>query len=115
MSPLSRALSIVLSVVLLVFVVHLVRSRALKEKYSILWLVTGCIVLILALFDRLLYTIIALLGIHLPINGVLFFGLFFVIIINVHYSVVISRLVDQNKKIIQRLSLLEREMKQGKG
>lgn len=111
MNMVSRIVSIILSMSLLIIILDLLRRKKLKEKYAALWLITGISILILALFQRLLSWIIYLLGIKLPINGLFFLGLFFVILINLHFSVVISNLVEQNKKIAQKLALLEAAIK----
>jgi hypothetical protein len=47
----------------------------------------------------------------MPINTLFFFGIFFIISINIHFSLVISKLTEQNKKIAQKLALLELELK----
>lgn len=111
MNIISRILSISLSLSLVFIILELVRRKKLKEKYALLWLITGMAILLLAVFNKLLFLIISLLGIKLPINGILFLGLFFVILINLHFSTVISNLTEQNKKIIQKLALLEIELK----
>lgn len=107
MTLLNRILSVFLSFCLLALVLMLVKSKKLKEKYALLWLATGTVILMLAVFNKMLYFIVAMLGIKMPINGVLFLGIFFIIIINLHFSVVISKLSEQNKILGQKLALLE--------
>lgn len=107
MNPVSRTLIIVLSLSFMVFVLDLVKKKALKEKYAFLWLITGSVITVFAVLNKLLFWLISLLGIQLPINGVLFLGLFFIAIISIHFSVVISNLSEQNKKIAQKLAILE--------
>lgn len=111
MNFLSKTLSIILSLTLLLVIFELVRRRKLKEKYAILWIFTGLGILILAVFNNLLSGMAHLFGIKLPINVVYFFGIFFIIIINLHFSMVISALYEQNKKIAQKLALLEIKIK----
>lgn len=111
MNIVNRILSVSLSICLLIVIFELVRRGKLKEKYAILWLVAGICILLLAVSENLLIRIVYLLGIRLPINGVFFLGLFFLIMINLHFSIVISSLVEHNKKIIQELALLEAELK----
>ena len=107
MNPVSRTLIIVLSLSFMVFVLDLVKKKALKEKYAFLWLITGSVITVFAVLNKLLFWLISLLGIQLPINGVLFLGLFFIAIISIHFSVVISNLSEQNKKIAKKLAILE--------
>lgn len=103
----NRLLATGVSVSLLILVFELVRRKKLKEKYAILWLLSGTTILILAIFDNLLKAITIALGITLPINTVFFFGIFFIILINIHFSLVISNLSEQNRKMAQKISLLE--------
>jgi len=111
MNVTSRIVTIGLSLCLMLLIFELVRRKKLKEKYALLWLLSGSVIFLLAIFDKLLDWITRLLGITLPINTVFFFGIFFVILINLHFSLVISNLSNQNKIIAQKLSLLETKTK----
>lgn len=111
MNSQSRILAIAISLCLLILIFELVRRKRLKEKYALLWLFSGGIILILATFNNILQRITNLLGIILPVNTVFFLGILFIILINIHFSLVISNLSEQNKKIAQKLSLLELEIK----
>lgn len=111
MNTVSRIISVVISLSLLFFIFNLVRKNKLKEKYAVLWLLTGSVIFILAIFQNLLNWITHALGIKIPINTVFFLGIFFILLINVHFSLVISNLTEQNKKIAQKLALLELELK----
>ena len=107
----SRILAISASLCLIFLIFELVRRRKLKEKYAILWLFSGSVIFIITVFDNILQWITNLLGIILPINAVFFFGIFFIILINIHFTLVISNLGEQNKKITQKLALLETELR----
>ncbi len=106
----NRILAIGLSLVLVFLIFELIRRKKLKEKYAILWLFSGFIILMLAVFNNVLNWLTNLLGITLPVNTVFFFGIFFIILINLHFSLAISDLSEQNKKIAQKLALLERKI-----
>lgn len=111
MTATSRILAIGISLSFVLLIFELVRRKSLKEKYAILWIFSSGAILILAIFEGLLDRLTGLLGITLPINTVFFFGIFFLILINLHYSLVISNLSEQNKKIAQKLALLETELR----
>lgn len=102
-----RILVIGLSLALTLLILELIRKRKLKEKYAILWLFSTVVVLILAIFYNVLERLSMLLGIALPANAVFFFSIFFIVLINIHFTTVISRLSEQNKIISQKLALLE--------
>ena len=96
------------AVVLLLVVFELIRSRRLRERYALLWLVTGLVLVALAAWRGGLNTIAGWVGVRSYPPAVLFaVGLLFVILVLLHYSTVISRLSDQNTILAQRLALLE--------
>ena len=98
----------VVAVVLLLVVFELIRSRRLRERYALLWLVTGLVLVALSAWRGGLNTIAGWLGVGGYPPAVLFaVGLLFVILVLLHYSTVISRLSDQNTTLAQRLALLE--------
>jgi hypothetical protein len=111
MNFVNRIVSIVISLSLLFFIFNLVRKNKLKEKYALVWLLVGIGIFILAIAQNLLNWITYVLGIKMPINALFFLGIFFIILINIHFSLVISNLAEQNKKIAQQLALLETELK----
>ncbi len=90
---------------LLIFIIETVRRRKLREEYAWLWVLIGTIILVLALWPALLQLITGLLGIELPVNTVFFFGLMFMFFINLHFSVKVSQLTNQVKRLTQELAL----------
>jgi hypothetical protein len=99
------------SIVLVLVVFELIRSRRLRERYALLWLLTGFVLVLLSAWRGGLNTIAGWLGVRGYPPAVLFaVGLLFVILVLLHYSTVISRLSDQNVILAQRLALLELEV-----
>lgn len=112
--PLRQQVMVVLaSVGLLVIILELVRRRKLREEYSWLWMLTGVVILVLGIWYDLLLFITHFIGVTLPASTIFFFGLFFLILINLYFSVKISKLTDQIKKLAQRLALLAEEVEAG--
>jgi hypothetical protein len=108
------AISIVataVSVVLLLVVFELIRSRRLRERYALLWLATGVVLIVLSAWRGGLNTIARWFGVSTYPPAVLFaVGLLFVILVLLHYSTVLSRLSDQSTTLAQRLALLEAKL-----
>jgi hypothetical protein len=99
------------SVILVLVVFELIRSRRLRERYALLWLLTGIVLVVLSAWRGGLNTIAGWLGVRGYPPAVLFaVGLLFVIAVLLHYSTVISRLSDQNVILAQRLALLEAKL-----
>ena len=96
------------SVLLILIVLELIRGRRLKERYALLWLVTGIVLLILSVWREGLTTIAGWLGVATYPPAILFaVATLFIIVVLLHYSTVLSRLDDRNTLLAQRLSLLE--------
>src|SRR6059058_558250 len=112
MTPLAVSIAgAVASFVLVLVVLELIRSRRLRERYALLWLVTVIALTVLSAWREGLNTIAGWFGVRSYPPAVLFaVGLLFVILVLLHYSTVISRLSDQNVVLAQRLALLEAKL-----
>ena len=117
MTPLVVSLAGVLaSIALLAVVFHLIRSRRLRERYALLWLLTGVVLLVLSAWRGGLNTIAGWVGVTGYPPAVLFaVALLFVLVVLLHYSTVVSKLVDQNTILAQRLALLEEQQDRASG
>ena len=117
MTPLKVSIAAAIaSLLLLVVVFELIRSRRLREQYALLWLLTGVVLLVLSVWRGGLNTIAGWFGVTGYPPAVLFaVGSLFVILVLLHYSTVISRLSDQNTILAQRLALLEERLASAEG
>jgi hypothetical protein len=113
MTPLKVSIvATIASLLLLLVVFELIRSRRLRERYALLWLATGLVLLVLSVWRDGLNTIARWLGVTSYPPAVLFaIGLLFVVLVLLHYSTVISRLADQNTILAQRLAILEAKVR----
>ena len=104
------------SVALLVVVLELIRSRKLRERYALLWLATGVVLLVLSAWRSGLNTIADWVGVTGYPPAVLFaVATLFILLVLLDYSTVISKLSDQNTVLAQRLALLEQQVREGDG
>jgi len=97
-----------LSIFLLWTTVELVRKNRLREEYAILWLFTGTVVLIFSVWPEVLLSqfFAKITGIFY-LSAVVIIAFLFLLLIVLHFSVVISKLTNQNKELAQRYALLE--------
>ncbi|HKY25915.1 MAG TPA: DUF2304 domain-containing protein [Gaiella sp.] len=95
------------SLLLLLIVLELIRGRRLKERYALLWLATGLVLLVLSLWRGGLNTIADWLGVGTYPPAILFAAaIMFVIAVLLHYSTVLSKLTDDNVVLAQEIALL---------
>jgi hypothetical protein len=105
----------VASILLLLIVLELIRSRRLRERYALLWLATGIALLILSAWRGGLNTIAGWVGVSTYPPAVLFaVAIVFILAVLLHYSTVISRLSDQSTILAQRVALLEEKTSSGR-
>jgi hypothetical protein len=100
------------SILLILVVLELIRSRRLRERYALLWLATGVVLLVLSAWRGALNTIAGWFGVTGYPPAVLFaVATLFILLVLLHYSTVLSRLVDQNAILAQRVALLEERLR----
>ena len=97
-----------LSIFLLWTTFELIRKNRLREEYAILWLFTGIVVLAFSLWPEfLLSQFFARITGLFYLTAVVIIAFLFLLLIVLHFSVVISKLTNQNKELAQRYALLE--------
>jgi hypothetical protein len=107
-----KVLAIAGSATVLFLVLELIRRGRLKERYSLLWLFSGIVLLILSLSRDLLGFIARLVGIYYPPSLLFLIAFVFLLLITLHFSAVLSGLSDKNKRLAQELALLRQEMEE---
>lgn len=101
------------SVGALILIVELVRQRKLREDYSLLWLATAIVLIVLSLSRPLLDQIAAMLGvITYPPAALFLVAIIFMLAILLHFSTVITRLSRENKATAQEMAILRWELTQ---
>jgi hypothetical protein len=88
-------------------VFELVRRRRLMERYALLWLFSTAVLLGLAIWRGLLERVASTVGIYYAPSALFAVAFAFVLALLLHFSLVISRLADQNKVLAQKLGMLQ--------
>jgi hypothetical protein len=104
---------LVVPAVLFAVVVELVRRRRLREDYSLLWLVTFGVLVLFAVFpNSLLDGLADLIGIFYPPTALFVVGFGLMLLVLLQFSLVITRLAQQNKQSAQRIALLSARVRE---
>jgi hypothetical protein len=111
MSTKLQVLAIVISSGVLLIVLELVRRRRLGERYALLWLVTGSVLLLLSAWSSLLNELADLLGIANPTNALFGIAFGFFLLLLLHFSMTVSRLAEENKMLAQEAARLDQELR----
>jgi hypothetical protein len=104
-----QIISILICIFLLAYVFELVRRKHLSEEYSMGWLVTGTLMLVLSVSESAIRWVSGLVGATLFTSTLFFFGLLFLMIICLHFSIRISALTQQVRSLTQHIGILDHE------
>jgi hypothetical protein len=88
-------------------VFELVRRRRLMERYALLWLFSTAVLLGLAVWKQLLEQVASAIGIYYAPSALFVIAFGFILTLLLHFSLVVSRLADQNKVLAQRVGSLQ--------
>ncbi|PQZ56362.1 MULTISPECIES: DUF2304 domain-containing protein [unclassified Microbacterium] len=99
--------ALVLSLILLSFILWMLLTRRLREKYAVLWLLIGVAALVASVFPQLLFWLTGVLGVELPAN--LFFLLAILLLLGValHLSWELSTSEEEIRVLAEEAGLAE--------
>ena len=103
-------LAVAVSTVLLLYILEMVRRRKLRTEYSILWLFGSIVMLVLSVMPNWLERISQAVGIVYPPSFLFLIGIFFILLILIHFSIAVSKLHQMNKKMAQEMALMKNEL-----
>lgn len=96
---------IIISIIIIlgiVYIINMVRKKALELRYSLTWLGVGICILILTLFPQIMNKISAIMGIASPMNMFVFSGILFLFNNNFFVNYISIKNVDTNKRFNSR-------------
>ena len=103
---------IVVAVVIALFVLAYIRKWRLREEYSLLWLLLVAAMVLLASFEGITVWVADRLDVAYAPSILYFVALAFIAAMLFHYSLEISRLSDQSRRLAQEVSLLRSRLEQ---
>ena len=102
------------SILFITSIIMLIRGKKLKEEYSLLWLFFGLVFLILSIWRDSLEHIAYFIGIAYSPAALFLILIIAIVSILIHFSVVLSRITEVNKNLVQEIGLLKLKLEQSK-
>lgn len=93
-------------------IIYFLRKKALNLKYSLLWIIAGLLMLIVIIIPNLIYSISQILGFASPVNTVFVIILFFMIVILMSLTSIVSKQNERNRRLTQITALLEKRVRE---
>lgn len=91
---------------------YLLKKKTISLRYMLMWLFSGIGMAIAVIFPKILESITALLGIQLVSNAVFAMVLFFLLIILLTITGIVSKLNEKNKQLAQAVAILEKKIRE---
>lgn len=106
------ATALVLAVVTVAVMLHLLRSRRVREKYASAWFVLVVGIVALGAFPGALTGTARLLGVQAPINLLFLVSGVIVLVVLVQYSVELSSLEEKARTLAEEVAILRQELRE---
>ncbi len=112
MSPVFRIALILGSVLYLLLILYMLKHKKLTVRYSLIWLMSGVVLLLFALFPYLVLVLRDLLKLEMPTNVVFTMSIAFILLVSLSVSSAVSILHEKQKRLIQTQALLEKRVRE---
>ncbi len=100
----------VLALLAILWIIRLMRAHRLKEEHALLWLAALTGITVVVFFDPVLISVASLLGTKVPASALLLLTIFFLFIICVWLTSLMSVQKRQLAKLIVTVSILRSRM-----
>lgn len=107
MTPRQKIFALSMGITIFLVILRLVYTKKLREEYSWLWLATGCVIVGLVVYYDALVYLTALIGAVLPTTTLFLCGMLFLVLLNLHFSIRISALSNEVRRLAQALAIKE--------
>ncbi|MBE5953180.1 MAG: DUF2304 domain-containing protein [Lachnospiraceae bacterium] len=96
----------------ILLIIYLMKKGRMSLKYSLVWFLTGLVLLICAAFPQLIGFATGLLGIYSEVNGVFFVGVCFILLIILSLTSIVSGLSERLRTLVQTQGMLEKRVRE---
>jgi Uncharacterized conserved protein len=100
---------IVGSVLMLVYMIKKVRKSKLQIEYTVFWIIFGVLLIIISLFPQIMYLLAKVIGVQSPVNLVLTFIIFILVLKLFMMTTEISELEVMIKELVEEMALKEKK------
>jgi hypothetical protein len=113
--PRTRATMFILGLFVLAFVINMVRTRKLQERYALLWVLAAIGLALAPIFIHVIDQLAYALGVEYPPALLLALSVIALMLIILQLSLSLSHQADQIKVLTQELGLLRQELDEMRG
>ena len=112
MLPLRLTVTLLVGLFIYFFVIlMLLKYKQISLKYTLLWLLSGFLMVILVNFPSVLASISHALGFQSNMNGLMVFGVAFIIMIIMSLTSIVSKQSSKIRNLVQYTAMLEKRIR----
>ena len=112
MLPLRLTVTLLVGLFIYFFVIlMLLKYKQISLKYTLLWLLSGFLMVILVIFPSVLASISHALGFQSNMNGLMVFGVAFIIMIIMSLTSIVSKQSRKIRNLVQYSAMLEKRIR----
>ncbi len=98
------------SISILIFTIVVMRRGLIRQRYSIVWVITSALMLIFSISNSLLLKLTSSLEFKTPSNFLFFIGIVLLLVISVQYSYELGKLEEQNRKMAIEIAMIKNKL-----
>ncbi len=109
------SLRIFLAAALLIYfavMFFLLKKGRLILKYTLLWIISGILLILFLIFPEIVFRGSALIGVSNPVNAVFLLFAGFTIMLLLSLTSIVSQISDRDRKLTQSVALLEKRIRE---
>ena len=113
MLPARLTITLLIGLALYFFIIlMLLKNKKISLKYTLLWLLSGLLLVILVAFPSILSSVSALFGFQSSMNGLIIMLIAFIIIIVMSITSIVSNQSKKIRNLVQYSAMLEKRMRE---
>ena len=112
MTTIFRIILLIGVLLYLAIILVLMRKGRMSLKYSLIWFLSGVILLISAIFPQVIRFFTQFMGVYSEANAVFFFGVCFLILIGLSLTSIASGQSERIRTLVQTQAILEKRVRE---
>ncbi len=93
-------------------ILYFLKKKTLSLKYTLIWLIGGLVMLILTIWPILMVRLVRLFGVQDQMNGLFSMLFFFILMIIMSLTSIVSKQSDRIRALTQETALLEKRIRE---